>query len=48
MRRRKRIFGFAYLNSINRLVPVIKNKQGEIVAYQIYNEKIGKHQLIKI
>jgi len=48
MRKKRRIFGFEYLYSIGKLVPVLKNNRGETVAYQIYNEKIGKHQLIKI
>lgn len=46
-KRRKRIFGFEYLDSIGKLVLVLRNRRGETIAYQMYNEKNGKHQLIK-
>ena len=47
-KRKRRIYGFEYLYSIGMLVPVLKNKYGEVVAYQAYNEKTRKRELIKL
>ena len=47
MRKKRRIFDFEYDFHLGKYVPILKNKYGEKMAYQTYNEKIGKYQLIK-
>jgi hypothetical protein len=48
MRKKRRIFDFEYDSYLGRYVPILKNKYGEKIAYQIFNEKTRKKELLRI